>query len=318
MNMRVTHLITVSALVCCFSGMARAEGPDEAGKQEARELMARGREARDKADLRMALDDFQKADAIMHVPTTGLEVARTLVAQGKLLEAADEARRVSDLDEAPDEPEAFGKARRSAKDLVGELETRIPTLNINLNVPVDSVSLSLDGKPLSAGSETARVNPGRHFLLAERGGTKRVRNVNAVEGATLNVSFSFGESEPPALGSNPSAAHARTTSTVVYVLAGTAVLGVGSGIGLGLWGNHQRSHLESTCAPRCSPNQVAVLKDNYLAANVAAAVGAAAGVGAIALYWAQSNGTPKRRAQSSLALVANAGGTSGVSLAGTF
>jgi hypothetical protein len=316
--MRFTHLITAGALVCCFSGVARAGEPDEADKREARELMARGRQARDNADSRAALDAFEEADAIMHVPTTGLEVARALVALGKLVEAADKARSISELGELPDEPEAFGKARQGAKALELELETRIPTLHINLSVPADSVHLSLDGKPLPVASEMLRVNPGRHVLLAEHAGTTREHTVNVVEGAARKVTFNFGELAPQAASSSQGAKHAPGASPVVYGLTGIAVLGIGAGIGLGLWGNHERSNLERNCAPDCEPSQVDTLRHTYIAANVAAAVGAAAGVGAIALYFTQSSSTPKRRAQSSLSLVANAGGQSGVSLAGSF
>ena len=316
--MRFTHLISAGALLCCFSGVARAGEPGETDKREARELMARGRQARENADWRAALDDFEKADAIMHVPTTGLEVARALVATGKLLEARDEARRVSQLDEAPDEPEAFGNARRAAKELEGQVDARVPTLNINLNVPADSVQLTLDGQPLSATNEVKRLNPGRHVLLAEHAGVTHRRTVNAVEGAQLNVTFRFAELPPQTVPSDSSAQHARHTSVVVYGLTGLAAVGIGTGLGLGLWTNHRRSQLEQSCAPGCDPSQVNGLRDRYLVANVAAAAGLAAGIGAITLYFTQSSGASKRRAQSSLSLVARAGAEPGVALAGTF
>src|SRR5271169_6333782 len=67
---------------------ARAE-PSAADRETARTLMQQGRELRAKGDLKEALKRFQAADEIMHVPSTGLEVAKSQVAIGELVEARD-------------------------------------------------------------------------------------------------------------------------------------------------------------------------------------------------------------------------------------
>src|SRR4051794_22145874 len=81
------------ALLLGQVGRASAE-PTASGKETARGLMTEARDLRDKNDLRGALSRFQAADAIMRVPTTGLEVARTEAALGLLVEARDTIHRV--------------------------------------------------------------------------------------------------------------------------------------------------------------------------------------------------------------------------------
>jgi len=75
---------TLAASLGLASAVAAAE-PSPADKETARGLMAEGRSGRDKGDLKGALKAFAAADSIMHVPTTGVEVARTQAALGQLV-----------------------------------------------------------------------------------------------------------------------------------------------------------------------------------------------------------------------------------------
>src|SRR5262249_49902102 len=70
------------AVLLFASNAAFAQQPSASDRETARALMAEGRERRDAGDLAAALKSFQTADSIMHVPTTGLEVARTLDKMG--------------------------------------------------------------------------------------------------------------------------------------------------------------------------------------------------------------------------------------------
>ena len=96
-----------------LSARASAE-PSAAERDTARGLMAEGRSDRENGDLQDALRAFLGADAIMHVPTTGLEVARTQAALGLLVEAWTTALRVSRTSAKPGEPAPFQVARQAA------------------------------------------------------------------------------------------------------------------------------------------------------------------------------------------------------------
>src|ERR1700679_951302 len=110
-----------------LSARASAE-PSAAERDTARGLMAEGRSDRENGDLQDALRAFLGADAIMHVPTTGLEVARTQAALGLLVEAWNTALRVSRTSARPGEPAPFHVARQAAVVLKGEMEARVPSL----------------------------------------------------------------------------------------------------------------------------------------------------------------------------------------------
>ena len=87
----------------------------------ARAMMADGRDLRERRDLKAALKSFQSADSIMRVPTTALEVARTQVALGQLVEARDTLHKLASLPESPSDPIPFRDARTEAERLDGEL-----------------------------------------------------------------------------------------------------------------------------------------------------------------------------------------------------
>src|SRR5260221_5508152 len=83
---------------------AAPAGPSAAEKETARSLMKAGRASRDKGDHKAALESFKAADAIMKVPTTGLEVGREQVALGLLVEARDTFLKIVRIPVEPKEP----------------------------------------------------------------------------------------------------------------------------------------------------------------------------------------------------------------------
>src|SRR5262249_47329328 len=85
--------------------MAAASAEPTAGeKADARASMAEGRALRSQRNFEGALRSFNAADRIMHVPTTGLEVARTLEAMGRLVEARSTLGRVMTIPVQPTDP----------------------------------------------------------------------------------------------------------------------------------------------------------------------------------------------------------------------
>jgi hypothetical protein len=330
--MKKSILTTTLALaLTTFALSASAAEPDEQAKQEARDLMAQGRKARETADLRAALSAFSKADEIMRVPTTGLEVAKTLTAMGRLVEAANAAERVATSPESADEPEAFAKARESARELQRELDARTPRIHVN---GVDSQArLELDGMPLelNAAGDGTRVNPGRHVLVAHQGGSKQTKAVEVAEaGGTTEVGFDFGVAAPTSTvapspdehDSSPRKSSKTRTSTIaIYSLSGVAVVGVGTGVALAIGANKRKSDLENSCKPSCKSAAVDQLRTTYVLANVAAAVGVASAAAALTIYLARPSEAELRRrhaAITSISFGASAGAEPGVSLAGSF
>src|SRR5579883_2189933 len=183
-----------------FASAAGAE-PTAAEKETARGLMAEGRARRDKNDLQAALQSFQGADAIMHVPSTGYEVAKTQEMMGQLVEARDTLLRVLRIPETPNEPAPFKEARTKAQQLSEEIEARIPSLKIAVTggapgaepeVTVDKVQV-----PSAAMRMGFKVNPGHHVVVAKTEGATGKTEIDIAERETKDVSVALVAAEKP-------------------------------------------------------------------------------------------------------------------------
>jgi hypothetical protein len=140
-TVRAERLLAVALACALLTPRALAQSGEE--RQTARELMDWGDERADQRDFLGALSLYRSAHEIMHVPTTGIEVARTLANLGKPVEARDAALEVLELAEAPDEPKPFTTARAEADQLVRELTGQIPTLRIALSPPEAALDASV-------------------------------------------------------------------------------------------------------------------------------------------------------------------------------
>src|SRR5206468_3380628 len=74
----------IASFALATSSFAAATAAD---RETARALVQEGKLRKEKNDLPGALQSFKGADAIMHVPTTGMLVARTQVDMGLLVDA---------------------------------------------------------------------------------------------------------------------------------------------------------------------------------------------------------------------------------------
>jgi hypothetical protein len=177
----VAALLTATV---AFSTVAYAD-PSPEDKEAARNLMTEGRADRDKGDLNAALKAFDGADALMHVTTTGLEVARTQVALGLLVEALETATRVSKIGERPGDPAPFKAARDAARALHDELQLRIPSLTITVtNIPdgaTAAVTIDNSSLPVEALGQPRRLNPGHHVVVAKAAGADGKKEVDLAE-----------------------------------------------------------------------------------------------------------------------------------------
>lgn len=225
----------VFAAVLTFASVAAAQ-PTAAEKAAARDLMEQGDSRRDKGDLQGALKAFESADAIMHVPTTGLEVARVQAELGKLVEARETATRILETPMRPREPAPFVAARKAADQLASELSLRIPTLTIAVtNVePGQTAQVTLDGEALPPGVVDAprKVNPGKHHVAVRAGAIEKREDVQVVEREQRTVTFDM-KPKPVAAAKPPPPPPEETASTTprALMIGGFALAAVGVGVG---------------------------------------------------------------------------------------
>jgi hypothetical protein len=177
-------LAPVVLAALAFTSVAHAD-PSAADKETARGLMNEGRADRDKGDLQAAAKAFAGADALMHVPTTGIELARALAAIGQLVEARDAALRVTRIAEKAGEPAPFRAARDAAAELNADLGARIPSLTILLkNVPDGmTATVFIDGSSLPAEllGQPRKLDPGHHVITAKAGTAEGKQEVDVAE-----------------------------------------------------------------------------------------------------------------------------------------
>jgi hypothetical protein len=297
-------LLVAAALTASLAAtsVARAQ-PSAADRETARSLMQEGRDLRDKGNVKEALRRFQGADAIMHVPTTGLEVARTQVSLGLLVEARDTIASIRKTTPKPNEPEQFKEARTNADKLDVALEGRVPAITIVVKgapegekaaVTVDEVEV-----PAEVVGLPRRVDPGHHVIAAKTEHGEGHQEIDINEGQQKDVEVTLVITAPPPGSETPSTpAQAEETpppattshGPTILTWAGVALAGAGviTGTVTGVVSLSKKSQLESQCLDHvCGPSSYGT----YNAANTFAtistigfvAAGAGAGVAVVSL-----------------------------------
>ncbi|HEY2368400.1 MAG TPA: hypothetical protein VGH87_18515, partial [Polyangiaceae bacterium] len=197
----VSKLSRACAVAALFAIAAPAAAQSAADKETARSLMDQGDDLRTKGDLKGALARFQAANEIMHVPTTALEVARTQVALGQLVEARDTLAQIISSSPGPREPAQFRDARADAQKLDASLEPRVPTLTVTVTGAKDGapVSLSVDGVAVPAAviGLPRRLDAGHHVLVATTSTQEGRGEVDIGEGEKKDVSIALATIAKP-------------------------------------------------------------------------------------------------------------------------
>jgi hypothetical protein len=157
--------------------------------------MRQGRERRASHDLKGALESFQAADALMHVPTTGYEVARAQADLALLVEAEDTLLHVLRIPEQAGDPEPFRQARTNARELSESLEARIPSVLVKVEgapegAPVD---VRVDGVhvPAAALAVPRKLDPGHHVIEAAVGAVTAKKELDLQEKEAQDVTVTL-------------------------------------------------------------------------------------------------------------------------------
>ena len=271
---------------CILEDVARAEAT-AADKETARRLMAEARDKRTACDLKAALQSFIAADAIMKVPTTGLEVARTQAAIGLLVEARDTALRVARSQPEPDEPAPFTKAREEATSISEDLVKRIPTLTVQVagGEPGASPNVTVDGAAVPAASlgMPRTVNPGHHVIAATDGKKQGRADVDIGEAQHKDVRVELaGAAPPPAVAPEAPATGAGPGKAMMIGGGIVAVLGIGVGSVTGVMSLSKTSSVKNSCnGNSCPASEQSNIDSAQTLATVSTVSFVAGGVGAV-------------------------------------
>jgi hypothetical protein len=330
----VLALALVLAAVLLPARPARAQTPQQL--ETARTLYKQGKELRGQGDVRRALEKLAAAHALGNTPVTGIELARTYVMVGQIVEARETCLYIARIPVAPDETGKSAEARTDAAKLAEELRPRIPTLLVKVEglAPQEAARLLVDdvAVPAAAMSEPLKVDPGRHEVIARAGEGPTARQVRAAaevkEGEAREVTVTLpppsapgGTPEKEKKEEEPSKSHATGGMPVVARVGFvTAIGGLVVSLVAGTTALSKKGQVSDECNPdRSCPagsqgaRDLKAGEDWATAANVSIGIaGAAAVVGIIGLV----TGRPTAPAQSGSGSGVSASPWVGVGMAG--
>jgi hypothetical protein len=200
-NSRVALLVALGLASTAPGRRAAAQSslPTAQDLETARSLYKQGKELRASGDAQGALEKFQAAHALGNTPVTGIELARTYVTVGRIVEAREICLSLARMPVASDETVKSAEARIEAAKLADDLRPRIPTLVVRVGglAPGESARVSIDGAPVPAAavSEPQKVNPGKHGVVARAGEGPSAREADGAlevsEGQAAELELTF-------------------------------------------------------------------------------------------------------------------------------
>jgi hypothetical protein len=278
------------------AGVALAQERSAADIAQARELMNEGLDLREKGNAQAAAEKLRAADALLHAPITGLELGRTYLLLGKLVEAREAFLAVERSQVIAAETAKSAAARAECAKLADQVRPKIPSLVIKVTgVPVDTLAVTIDGSaiPSEVLAAPRLVNPGTHSVVAtSTTGGHAETSVDLKEGETkdvvLKIAFEGGRSptqapapEAPAPAIPPDTQSTTHWSPLVYAGIGLAGLGVVVGGVTGALAISKASSIKSSCdGNRCPTSVGSDLNSDMTLGNVSTVSFAVAGVGA--------------------------------------
>jgi hypothetical protein len=209
--------------------------PDATSRKAARLLAEEGLALYDRKEFAAALQQFDKADVLMTVPTVDLYAARCLAELGRLTEAAARYLEVIQvkLDDAA--PPAFKTAIEDAQRERAALLPRVPTVAIVVEGGPEGAAVVLDGLPIPPGAmgDKHLVDPGNHRVEAKRDGASVVEEFSLKEGESTSITLKLPKpARPPP---PPPFVPEQEPGGGTLRTLGWVSVGVG-GVGLALWG----------------------------------------------------------------------------------
>jgi hypothetical protein len=174
----ISPLAAGVAIACAFALLPRTAVAQAttAERETARSLMDEGDSFREAGDLHRALERYSAADAIMHVPTTGLEVARVQAQLNHLVDATTTAIEVANSAPGPNEPPLFTQSRTAAQAMVEALRPRVPSLTLKVE-PIGVIyELRIDSALVPEGAHGLpyKLDPGEHVVLLQAPGYRPI------------------------------------------------------------------------------------------------------------------------------------------------
>ncbi|MDI3285530.1 hypothetical protein [Polyangium sp. 15x6] len=268
------------------------EPPTAEELKEARERFTRGRKLEDEGKFAEALALFQEVGQVKMTPQVRFHIALCLEHTGKLVDAL-ETFRLAAREATSTAPNVVAEANQH----IDTLEKRVPTLTVLVAKSRPGDAISLDGRPVTAGS-ALRVDPGEYTLTLKRDGAiASEQRITLEERKSLRV-----ELEATPGGEGGGAAPFSLQRTLGWTAVGVSAASlVTMGVFIGLRGD-RLSKVEAACPTltNCDPSVAPIANEGATYAtlvNVFAGLsGAAAVAGVVLLFTAPAPAASAPRA----------------------
>ncbi|HET9955655.1 MAG TPA: hypothetical protein VFQ61_14170 [Polyangiaceae bacterium] len=285
----------------------------------AREFAIRGAEAYDAGDFEAALENFNRATAILDVPSIAVMQARTLVKLGRWLEGLDRFQQTARLDLDATAPLPYREAVAQAREEAEALRAQVPQVALLLGSDTESsgaeLSVSFDEKPVPVAllNISRPVNPGSHTVRVSSAGRvffERTLDVAPSQQIQVHIPPAPSAEAPspaarratPVTGMSQTPSHGgaphdepRSVNWPLYGALGVAGLGFATAVTTAVLGSNHKATLDAACDSEtntCPPeyeDEISALNTErslfYLSAGVTALAG-----GVAAYLWLTEEG----------------------------
>lgn len=276
--------LALAMLLGAAPATAQPPEPSDIDRDAARTLVQQGDERMKAKDYQAALIAYRRADDIMGVPTTAIEVGKVELLLGHLVEAQEAFRKAARHPARDGEPAPFTRAREEAERMATELEGRIPRLSVTVTGPGGGeIEVLVDGEVVDAWASPFPVNPGPREIVARAPGFIEGGEVIVLEeGERREVALAL-EAVAAAPDVAPRAAE-ETPSLWPVAIAGFSVAGAGLVVGAitGGLSLNEASTAKESCddTGACTPEARDPLDRSRTLAHVSTTSFVLAGVGA--------------------------------------
>lgn len=242
-------IVLLAALGWASPGLA---DPSAADVESAKQQYLEGMNLRQQGDEAGALTRFKAAYALVPTPITALEVGRSELALGKILDAREILLKAAHMPKTPGESAKADDARAEADKLADGAKGRLASLSVapvegDATVVVDGVTI-----PKDAASVPRVVDPGHHVVEVHAPAGDGKVELDVTEGESKSVTVPLG---PRVIPPSPTRIH-----PLVFVGFGVGAVGLLVGAGTGVGALVTAGALRDECPNKvCAPSSQSTL-----------------------------------------------------------
>jgi hypothetical protein len=193
------------------AGVANADpnNPSDSDKAAARPFAIEGLRLAQAGSCKEAAEQLEKAEALVHAPTTAVPLAQCEIQLGKIIAGTELLNRVLNESLPPNAPPSWADAKKQARTILDAAEPKVAKLRIHVEVPAGvtlNPEVTVDGQPVPKVllDNDRPTDPGPHHIAARQAG---------VGAAETDVSLTPGQMLPVDLRLAGGAAATTTTGT---------------------------------------------------------------------------------------------------------